>query len=241
MGKERLLLGQEQIERPVERVVLHRSGVHAQQVAQRRRAKPMPVEPPLASRAEQPVNRQDPHHLSPVRALPGHHQSFSKEAVQPQPPPQLVRQPARAPLPRMLQAHPAQAHLQGVHTAGRWPSVRREQRHLPRLPVALVNDFYRPLPRRSLAVVNFPKVKHVPVRHLAAPIPAALHDRPAAVRLTVLPALTTFQEHATQFIRSARLAEGGRSGLHALLENPICAGQLLASTIPLKIIISRLQ
>ena len=141
------------------------------------------MQPPLAPGTEEPVDRQDPHHLLPVRALAARRQPRAEERVQPQPLPELVAQPARAPLARMLQPQFTQPHLQRGHLARRRRAVRGKQGQLPRLPTALVNHRDCPLPRLPLTVVDFTQIQHVPLRHFVARVAPTLHDPHALDRL----------------------------------------------------------
>ena len=75
-----------------------------EQVAQRGRSKPVTMQPPLAARIQQPVERQDTNHLFPIRSLAARGKSGTEELVQLQLLPELIAQPAGTPLARMLQA-----------------------------------------------------------------------------------------------------------------------------------------
>lgn len=154
----------------------------------------MPVQPPLAARREQSVDRQDAQDLLPRRALAAHRQARGKEVVQVQRAPKFVGQPTRAPLARALQAQPAELDLHRIGITRQRP-VGREECELAGLPAVLVEDADAALPGQPLAVVDFAQVKHVAVRHLAVAEPAALHHRPRAVLFAVLLADTTLQEH----------------------------------------------
>jgi len=117
--EELLLQRQDQIVAAIERIILHRAPVHAEQTGQRCSAKPMTVQPPLAPRRKQPVNHEDAQHFLPIGGFAAHRQPCAKKIVQVQRAPEVIAEPARAPLPRMLQAQFTQAHLQGVHLARR--------------------------------------------------------------------------------------------------------------------------
>jgi hypothetical protein len=57
---------------------------------------------------------------------------------------------------------------------------------LARLVLLLVEDLDRLPPRRLLAVVDLPKVEHLPLRRVAALQAARLDHAPVAVKLAVL-------------------------------------------------------
>ncbi|MBI3885125.1 MAG: hypothetical protein HY302_05280 [Opitutae bacterium] len=90
MAEEFLLEREEQIVTAVERVGLHRPGVGAEQIRQRCRAKPMPVQPPPAARREQPVKHEDAQHFFPIRILAEGRQARLEKIIQVQRAPELV-------------------------------------------------------------------------------------------------------------------------------------------------------
>lgn len=73
----------------VQRVGLHRAGVHAEQIAQRRRGRSPPVQPPLAA-GEQPVDHEKPQHLFPIGTLAGERQAHAEKILEMQRTPQLI-------------------------------------------------------------------------------------------------------------------------------------------------------
>ena len=162
------------------------------------------MQPPLTARTQQPVDHQEPDHLLPIRPLPARGQPGAEEAVQVQLPPELITQPARPPLPRMLQAQLTQPHLQRVHLARRRSAVRGKQGQLSRLPVPLIDHRNRALPRHPLAVVDLSEMQHMPVRHLAPRIAPALHHRPTPMRFAVLAPRPAFEEHACSLLDPRR-------------------------------------
>lgn len=195
MPEELLLVRQQQVEAAIERVILRRPFADPEQIGQRCRREPMPMQPPFAARREQPVDREDAQDLLPIRALAAQRQPRAEEVVQVQRAPEFVGQPARAPLAGTLQPQPPEVDLHRVGPLRR-EAIGRKERELARLPKVLVEDPDAALPRLPLAVVDLPKVEHVPVRHLPIAEPTALHHRPRAVLFAVLLADTTLQEHA---------------------------------------------
>ena len=196
VAEEFLLQRQEQIVAAVERVILHGARVHPEEIGEGGRAEPNPVQPPLAAGREQPVNHEDAQHFFPIGVLAADRQARAEEVIQMQRAPEMVAEPARAPLAGMLEAQRVEAHLHRVGAAGRRRAVGGEQRELAQRARMLVKDGDGAFPRELLAVIDLTEVEHVALRDLAARVATALHDRPRAVLLAVLPPHTALQEHA---------------------------------------------
>lgn len=137
----------------IQRVVLGCARIHAEQIHQGRRGKPMPVQPPFRARGEQSVDHEDAQNLFPVSALSADGQPGTEKIVQVQCAPQMVGKPARAPLPRIFQPQFIESDLHALGVGRRRRTVRREQRELPMLAGLLVKHRQRALPRALLAIV----------------------------------------------------------------------------------------
>jgi hypothetical protein len=98
-----VLVLEQPVQAAVQRVLLHQPEIRIQQIGHRAGVKPLPVQPPLRSRIDQPVRHQRLQYLQPWRALPRRRQPLAPECIELQLPPQLQAQPARAPLPRPAQ------------------------------------------------------------------------------------------------------------------------------------------
>src|SRR5262249_24473519 len=112
---------------------------------------------------------------------------------------QLTRQKARAPLPRPVQFHRIESHLNAVTIgAGRYLAIGRKQRKLAMPPAAFVTAFDLLAPGLALAVIDLAKIKHLSLDDLAASATLALDDIPVAMLFAVFEASVEAQEHANQ-------------------------------------------
>jgi len=153
------------------------------------------MQPPLAARRQQSVDREDAQHLFPVGAFAVQRQARAEKIIEVKGAPQFVAQPARAPLPRTFQPQRIQAHLHRRRATRRGEPIYGKERHLLCHASALVEDRDRTLPRQTLTVVDLAQVQDMPLRHLAVAIAPALHHRPRAMFFAVLPAGAALQKH----------------------------------------------
>ena len=152
------------------------------------------MQPPLAARIDQPIDRQRLQHMPPAGALPRIRQAFAPKLIQLQLIPQSATDPARAPLPRTPQLKLAQAHLHAVILGvGRHVSIRRIKRQLVGLPAHRVKHIGDFRPSRLLAVVDLAQIKQMPLH----PTPRRAHllgDAPITMILAVLEPMMTLQK-----------------------------------------------
>src|ERR1700682_3682210 len=100
----------------------------------------MTMYPPFAARREQPVNDKDAQDFFPIGVFTAHGQPGAKKIVEMEPAPELISQPAGAPLAGTAQGQLAQAHLQRIHSAQRRRAVFWEQRELTLFTGTFVED-----------------------------------------------------------------------------------------------------
>lgn len=196
MPEQRILMGQQAIMAGVELVDLRQIGARAQQIGERGAVEPLPVEPPLAARQDEPVCRQHKQHLVPACALAAGRQTQAPEPIELQFLPQMQGQPAGAPLPGAAQLELGQPQPDdgGVRRQS-LDTILREQGQRARLWRALLQHRDRLAPGGFLAVVDLAEVKqralhHPPARH--APV---FHHAPVAMPLAVLLPNRRAQEH----------------------------------------------
>jgi hypothetical protein len=196
MGEEFLFVREQQVVTAVEGVVLRGTGVDAEQVGERRSGEPVTVQPPFAAGREEPVDHEDAENFFPIGVFAADGQTRPEKIVELQRAPELVGEPARAPLAGMCEAELVEPHLHGRGAVGGRRAVGGKERELARLAAGLVEDREAALPGEALAVVDLAEIEHVALRDLAARIPVALDDGPRPVDFTVLAPLAALQEHA---------------------------------------------
>ena len=157
---------------------------------------PVPVQPPVAPRIDEPVADLHLQHVQPPRPLPARRQARSPEPVQLQPIPHGQRQPACAPLAGIAHLHVRDPDLHHLAVQRRGGPIRGKQRQLPRAR-RLVQHRNRTAPRRALTVVDLPEVEHLALHNPAAADAHVLHHAPVAVLLAVLAAHLAAHEHAS--------------------------------------------
>ena len=194
--EQRLAMRQQLVQTAVRRV-LRQHLRSAQQIRHRTVLVPVPVQAPLAARLDQLVAHLRLENVQPARPLPTRRQPRPPEPIQLQPIPQHQRQPARAPLPRPMHGEVRNPHPHHLARQLRRLPVRREQRHLPRLRVA-VDDLDRAAPGGPLAVVDLAQVQDLPLNHPPVAVAVVLHHAPVTVRLAVLEAGLGTHEHDPQ-------------------------------------------
>ena len=111
------------------------------------------MQPPFASRRDEPVRNQNLRHVIPARALAAFRQPLGPKDIEPQLAPQHAREPTGAPL-----AWPAEPHLAEPRpdhiVGGDLATILREQRERARSSFLLVEHLDRSVPRFSLARID---------------------------------------------------------------------------------------
>src|SRR4029077_11745434 len=108
----------------------------------------------------------------------------------------MARQPARAPLPRPMQCHRVEPHLDAKRPGmlGN-PAIGRKQRKLRMAERPLIEGFDLTTPSLMLAVVDLAQVQHLSLHHPAASTSLALDNIPIAMFFAVFEASVESQEH----------------------------------------------
>ena len=194
--EQRLLVLQQFVQTPVERILGRQRKILPQQIGHRTLLEPLPVQPPFTARSNEPVGAQHREHMRPRRALPTVGQPLFPETVQLQLPPQLQEQPARAPLAWMTNEKIAQAHLHAAlsRVNGNVPVGRKEsQTHL--LLALGIKDLDAAQPALLLTVVDFAQIEHVTLHDAPTAATPTFHDGPIPMLLAVLEPAMTFDMH----------------------------------------------
>ena len=109
--------------------------------------------------------------------------------------PQLRCQPTGSPLARVVEFHGVESDLHAMALRmGRDFRGGRKQGHGPLRARVLIKHADGPLPGLTLAVVDFPQVKHLPLYH-AAGRAFVLRDTKVAVGFSVFEAPVGFEKH----------------------------------------------
>jgi hypothetical protein len=203
MREERVLVFEQAVEAAIESVILCGAFIHAQQIGQRRGAKPVPVQAPFAARRKQTIKRQQPEHLFPIRSLATAPQPRGEESVQLQFAPELIAQPAGAPGARPGQLQTVQPHLHGRRVTGRRRAVLGEQGALAGLALVFIKDRDGLLPGGALRIIDLAQVEDVALHHATSDA-AALDDGPRAMLLAVLAPRAALEKHAASVARQPR-------------------------------------
>ena len=124
---------------------------------------------------------------------------------------------ARAPLPRPVQLHRPEPHLDPVALGviGQRP-FGGKQSQLPRAPAVLVEALDHPTPIGVLAVVDLAQVQNRLLHHPAPGTASALDNAPVAVLLAVLDSSCGAQVHAGEFYADLQLRKEAWSSLQAI-------------------------
>ena len=155
----------------------------------------MSVQSPFAARRNQLVANQCLQNVQPARSLARGRQRRQPKLVQSQLIPQKSGHPAGAPLTRPTQPHGAQPDRHHIAIESRRKTIRWKQCDLFGLPGAFIEDLDRLAPRRSLAVVDLSKIKHLPLNHAAIMNAPVFDNRPCPMVLAVLAANLGAQKH----------------------------------------------
>ena len=216
MREQSLFVNQQQVVADVELVSLRKAEVGAEEIGHGAVEEPLAMQPPFASRRDEPVGRQHLQHVIPTCALAAFRQTLGPEAIEPQLAPQRACEPTRAPLTRPTEPHLAEPQPDHVVVED-LATILREQRERARLSLILVEHFDRPAPSFGLRGIDLAEVEHVALHHSAAVEPPALHDAPIEMRLSVLPPFGLSPEHGGEdFATPRRVGESTSSlvGLH---------------------------
>ena len=132
MREQRFLVLEQQIVAGIKLVLFRQSEVRTQEIGHRAVAEPLPMQPPFATRSDQPVAGENLQNLIPPRSLSIRRQAIGPEPIELKLLPQLPGQPARPPLSRALKPHLGQTKLNDGGIARRHlASILREQRQRP--------------------------------------------------------------------------------------------------------------
>jgi len=150
MREQGLFVLQELVQAAVELVALRQPGVLAQEIAHGASVPPLPVQPPLAARINQPVAGQRFQDVQPGRSLAARRQTLIPEAIELQLFPKIERQPAGAPLPRAVKLEILQPYLRRFVRCLWRRMAFWEQGDLPHSPCSLVESLKSAAPLRVL-------------------------------------------------------------------------------------------
>src|SRR5271166_3466390 len=197
MTEQLPLVRQDLVQAPIQRVLLDQPIVTAEKVCHRTLLEPQSVQPPLAARINQPVADQRLKDVAPRGAFTGIGQPPRPELIEPELLVQHAGEPTGAPLPRPVQFHAIEPHLDAVSLGViRNGPIGREQRQLCRLLRPFVKGFDNAAPRRALTVVDLAQVQNLPLHHFAPSTALALNDVPIEMLLAVLDPSVASQIHA---------------------------------------------
>lgn len=157
--KQRSLMHQQQVVACIKAVLLSEREIAPQQIRDRARIKPVPVQPPFGTRIDEAVEHERLQHEIPARALAAGRQMLAPEGIQAELPPQFATQPARTPLTRTAQRHPRQTeahHGQLIARRFEGRMLLGEERDLLRRVLILVEEIDALAPGRLLAAVDLP-------------------------------------------------------------------------------------
>ena len=196
------------VQTPIQIVLAAERKVRPQQIPQRRRSIPMPVQPPLAARFNESVGRQRRQNQIPMGAFATGEQPLGPKTC-PGPATPITTAPTNTPpideasrpsnsLSRICMARPPRPGAS--QSSGKSAAVRIGLR----LGVENLNLFD---PRRSLGIVDLAQVKHLALDHPAAGATLVLGQAPVAMLLPILEAFMALEEKrrlahlASQFTR----------------------------------------
>ena len=114
MIEQRGLVGEHLVQAPIQRILFHQRIVRAEQISHCALLKPQPVQAPLAPGVDQAVTDKRLKDVPPTGAFATIGQARFPEPIKLQSLVQLAGEPTRAPLPRPMQLHRLQAHLDAI-------------------------------------------------------------------------------------------------------------------------------
>jgi hypothetical protein len=179
--KKRRLVRHEFVMAFVEAMDFRERKIAAEQVRDGRVLKPMPVQPPLAPRIDEPIEHEGLEDLIPTRALATGAEFVAPKFAEAELLPQFAAEPARAPGARTAQSHLRQPHAHDGKLLD--PDVRRrvllgKERDLARRVLVLAEEFDGLAPGRFLHAIEFAQIKHMALNDALVGQSAIFHDTP---------------------------------------------------------------
>jgi hypothetical protein len=157
------------------------------------------VQSPLAAGIDQAVAHQRLQDVPPPRSLARIRQASRPELIELQLLIQMTRQPARAPLPRPVQFHGIEPHLNAVSVGARRNlAISGKQRQLAVPLAAFIKGLDLLAPGLALTVIDLAEIQHLTLHHLAIGAALVLDDIPIAMLFAVFEASVESQKHTNQ-------------------------------------------
>lgn len=195
MLKERFPMGQQFVQATIEIVFLRQTEILLQQIGHGAVAIPVPMQPPLAARIDQPIAHQGLQDVPPIGSLSRIGQSLFPELFQMQLLPEPAGHPAGTPLPRTAQHELIEFDLHPiVQSVRRNAALGRIERQFRRLLARRVEDLDHLRPGGVLAVIDLPQVEHVSLHPTAPGATHFLSDAPIAVIFAVFESVVAVQK-----------------------------------------------
>ena len=114
MAEQRALVWQHLVQAAIQRVLRYQRIILAEEIPHRALLVPLPMQPPLAARIDQPIAHQSLQDMPPAGPFARVRQARCPELIELQLLIEMTRQPARSPLPRAMQLHRIEPHLQPI-------------------------------------------------------------------------------------------------------------------------------
>src|ERR1700674_1044998 len=111
MTEELLLVPERPIQTSIQGVLFYQRIIFIQQISHRALLKPLPVQPPFASRINESIANQGLQNMLPASSLPAIGQTLAPELIQAQLLVKVAGQPTGSPLPRPMQLHLFEPYL----------------------------------------------------------------------------------------------------------------------------------
>ena len=188
MAEQSLLVRQQLVQAAIECILRDQRVILAEQIGHRALLEPLPVQPPLAARIDQPIAHQ---RLQDV--LPAGPFARVRQARPPRTDPARAAHrdgtPASTRPIAAADAAPSRRAAPARHSPWRGPAPLARPETTPVASVRwrpFVERFDHPAPGLALAVVDLAQVQHRPLHHLAAGAALALDNAPVAMLLAVL-------------------------------------------------------
>ncbi len=163
----------------VKTVDFHQTEVASRKICQCALFKSMAMQQPIASRSNQTVKRHNLQDFVPARALPTCGKFLPPKKIKTQPPPQFATQPVRAPLPWTRQPHtrePDRHNGSFLLNRNRLKMVFFKESDLCGAAGIPAEKFDCLEPCRFLTVLEFSKVKNLPLQHPPARDAPVFHN-----------------------------------------------------------------
>jgi hypothetical protein len=169
------------------------------QLVHRTFVKPLPMQPPLTARGDQPVDCQQFDHLMPNDSFSHFRQLLSPEVIQFQQPPDLAPQPAIAKRPRPPQFHLAQLDLNRIdllQPQRRWSQEPGLSKRPDRATLTFtLKAVQQVLPGRFLQLIDLSQIQHRALGDLVFRHTPIFHDAVVVVNLPIFLARCASQKH----------------------------------------------